>query len=65
VFVEEFVTKLERASGYAAIIEYAAHQAGDMTDTRADTTRLESRINYRPDSSMAEGIARMVKWFKA
>jgi UDP-glucuronate 4-epimerase len=65
VFVEELVAELERASGYAAIIEYAAHQAGDMTATGADTSRLESRINYRPDTSLPEGIARMVKWFKA
>ena len=65
VFVEEFVSLLENASGYKAIITTAVHQAGDMTATGADTTLLESRINYRPDTSLAEGIARMVKWFKA
>lgn len=61
----DFIHELERNLGREARKEFVGMQAGDVYQTWADTTRLQSDYGYTPTVSLEEGIARFVKWFKA
>ena len=61
----DFIHELERNLGREAWKEFVGMQAGDVYQTWADTTRLQSDYGYTPTVSLEEGIARFVKWFKA
>jgi UDP-glucuronate 4-epimerase len=39
-------------------------QPGDVFSTEADTTTLESFINFKPTISLKEGLGEFVKWYK-
>ena len=39
-------------------------QAGDVTQTYADTQRLEESVAYRPSTSIEKGVGRFVDWFR-
>jgi UDP-glucuronate 4-epimerase len=39
-------------------------QPGDVYQTNADTTRLESEMGYKPHWKLAEGIREFVEWYK-
>ncbi len=39
-------------------------QMGDVKATSADTKILEEWINYKPQTSVKEGISNFVKWYK-
>jgi UDP-glucuronate 4-epimerase len=38
-------------------------QNGDVYQTYADTTALEHDLNYRPKTSIAEGINMLYRWY--
>ncbi len=40
-------------------------QAGDVTATEADVTQLENAVGYRPATTIEDGIARFVEWYRA
>lgn len=58
-----FVETLEAALGRVAIKKYVAMQPGDVVETFADVSGLESEINYRPKIELEEGISRFVDWY--
>ncbi|MTB53158.1 NAD-dependent epimerase/dehydratase family protein [Lewinella sp. W8] len=60
----DFVETLERHLGKVAEKEYLGMQAGDVEKTFADTTALERDYGYRADTSLDEGIAAFVKWYR-
>jgi UDP-glucuronate 4-epimerase len=62
--VLEFVEILEDALGKKAIKELVGFQAGDVFSTEADTTHLESFINFKPTISLKEGLGEFVEWYK-
>ncbi|MPN56078.1 hypothetical protein SDC9_203764 [bioreactor metagenome] len=39
-------------------------QPGDVEVTYADTTKLEKAVNYKPSTSLSEGICSFVDWYK-
>jgi len=39
-------------------------QPGDVPATWADVSRLESAVGYRPNTSIEEGVARFVDWYR-
>ena len=39
-------------------------QPGDVKDTFADTSLLEEWINFRPTTSIENGIANFINWYK-
>jgi UDP-glucuronate 4-epimerase len=39
-------------------------QPGDMKDTFADVEDLVNDFGYKPETSVQEGIARFVNWYK-
>ena len=39
-------------------------QAGDVTDTSADTSHLEEWVNFKPNTSVRDGVRKFVDWYK-
>jgi UDP-glucuronate 4-epimerase len=39
-------------------------QPGDVPDTFADVSELSARVNYRPRTSVREGVRRFVDWYQ-
>jgi UDP-glucuronate 4-epimerase len=58
----EFIETLEQAMGKEAIKEYVEMQAGDVSTTFADITRLK-QLGYQPTTHLKEGIAKFVAWY--
>jgi UDP-glucuronate 4-epimerase len=60
----DFVRAIEKNLGKAAIIENLPLQAGDVPKTWADCSALEKDYAYRPDTTVEEGIANFVEWYR-
>ncbi|WP_231758418.1 NAD-dependent epimerase [Microbulbifer elongatus] len=60
----DYIDALEDALGKKAIREMLPMQAGDILDTHADTGKLEQAVNYRPDTSVREGVEKFVEWYR-
>ncbi len=64
VALMDFIGAIERASGREALKELLPMQPGDVYRTYADTSALERDFNYRPSTSLQEGIDRFCAWYK-
>ncbi|MDR0349507.1 MAG: NAD-dependent epimerase/dehydratase family protein, partial [Tannerella sp.] len=60
----DFISILENAIGQKAHLEKYPMQPGDIPVTYADTSKLNHIINYRPQTTLNEGIPVFVEWFK-
>jgi UDP-glucuronate 4-epimerase len=58
------VTVLEAALGRRAIVELAPLQAGDVLSTGADVDDLANAIDFRPTTTIEDGLHRFVAWFR-
>ncbi len=61
----EYVAAIEEAVGRKAIRENLPLQQGDVPDTWADVSELERATGYRPRTSVREGVARFVNWYRS
>ena len=50
--------------GKKAIKNMLPLQPGDVPDTYADTDDLTRDVGYKPDTSVEDGIARFVEWYR-
>ena len=55
---------LEAELGIAAVKDFLPMQPGDVPATFADIDDLERAVGYRPGTSIEEGIARFVAWYR-
>ena len=60
-----FIETLERAIGKRAIKRMMPLQAGDVLATHADVCNSERDFGFSPDTSLSEGLAKWVAWYKA
>lgn len=60
----DYIEALERALGRTAEKKFMDIQPGDVPATAADTSALQSWIQYKPNTSIAEGIYRFVEWYR-
>jgi len=60
----EFIETIESALDKKAVKEFKEMQPGDVYKTFADVSELERDFNYRPDTPLADGIARFVEWYQ-
>jgi UDP-glucuronate 4-epimerase len=60
----DFVEAIEAELGQKAIKNLMPLQAGDVPATFADVSPLEQAVGYRPKTSVKEGIAAFVKWYR-
>ena len=55
---------LERELGREAMKELLPMQPGDVHETYADITRISRDYGFRPTTSLEDGVAKFVRWFK-
>ena len=60
----KYVHALERSLGVVSEKNYLPMQNGDVRSTSADTSLLESWINFKPTTSVDEGVAKFVSWYR-
>jgi UDP-glucuronate 4-epimerase len=60
----EYIDALEKTLGKKAKINFLSLQPGDVPDTYANTDNLNKKFNYKPSTSVIEGVSRFVKWYK-
>ncbi|WP_219704269.1 NAD-dependent epimerase [Marinomonas lutimaris] len=60
----EFIEAVETACGKTAEKIYMDMQPGDVPKNYADTAQLEAAVGYKPSTSIQEGMARFVEWYK-
>lgn len=61
----DFIEEMEKAYGKKAEKIYLPMQPGDVYQTNADTSRLETEMGYKPHVSLQEGLTEFVKWYKS
>jgi UDP-glucuronate 4-epimerase len=64
VQLAEYVSTLERKLGIEAIKEYLPMQPGDVPATFADVDDLWRDVDFKPSTSIDEGIGNFVAWYR-
>jgi len=64
VALETFIATLEEKLGKKATKNYMEMQPGDVVRTYADVEDLEKDINFKPSTSISEGLEKFVDWYK-
>lgn len=59
-----YIEVLEKCLGRKARIDLLPMQDGDVPATSADTTALERDFGYRPQTTVEQGVARFVDWYR-
>lgn len=60
----DYIRALEKCLGRKARLDLLPMQDGDIEKTAADVTALKRDFDYVPTTSVAEGIAQFVAWYK-
>ncbi len=60
----DYIAALENALGKKAEIDLLPLQPGDVPDTYANVDDLVEQFHYKPATSIEEGIARFVAWYR-
>ena len=61
----DMIGALEDCLGKEAEKEFMPMQAGDVPATWADVDPLIERVDFKPETSIQDGIARFVEWYRA
>ncbi|WP_424930483.1 NAD-dependent epimerase [Amaricoccus tamworthensis] len=64
VHLGDFIAAIENALGKKAQKELLPLQPGDVPDTFADSSRLETATGYRPATPVSEGVPNLVEWYR-
>jgi len=64
VGVLDLLDALERALGKTAIKELVPMQPGDVVETHADVAALQEATGFHPATSVQDGVARFVAWYR-
>ncbi|MDE1186916.1 MAG: NAD-dependent epimerase [Pantoea sp.] len=59
-----YIEALESALGMEAKKNMMPLQPGDVLETSADTEALKKAINFRPQTSVREGVQQFVDWYR-
>lgn len=60
----EFIEAIEKSIGRKAEKNFMPLQAGDVPATWADVEDLWSQLGFKPKTSVNDGIAKFVEWYK-
>ena len=61
----EMVGLIEAALGKQAVLDRQPMQPGDVTITCADVSKARALLDYHPTTTVPDGIARFVEWYRA
>ncbi|MFN7165612.1 MAG: NAD-dependent epimerase/dehydratase family protein [Pannonibacter sp.] len=64
VQLTDYIAAIEAATGRKAIRNLLPMQPGDVPATWADTSLLEHLTGFRPATTVEEGVARFVEWYR-
>ena len=64
VHLSEYIEAIEEAVGVKAVKELLAMQPGDVPATEADVSSLEEWINFKPSTTIKEGVSEFVRWYR-
>jgi UDP-glucuronate 4-epimerase len=64
VALSDYVEAIETAVGKKAIRELLPLQPGDVPNTFADVSEITTSVGYRPRTSVREGVANFVQWYR-
>ncbi len=59
-----YIKSLEKSLKIKAKIQFLPIQPGDVPITSSDNTSLEKWINFKPNTTIEEGIDSFVRWYK-
>ncbi|MFF2483237.1 NAD-dependent epimerase [Paenibacillus sp. NPDC058071] len=59
-----FIRTIEKELGVQANIQYKPMQPGDVPATYANIDGLAEAVGFRPSTTIEEGIARFVRWYR-
>ena len=60
-----YISAIEAALGMKAQMNMMPTQAGDVRATAADVSRLSHDTGFSPNTSVEDGVARFVEWYRA
>ena len=60
----DYISALEQSLDKKAKINFLPLQLGDVPDTYANIDNLKTKFNYKPSTSIIEGVSNFVKWYK-
>ena len=55
---------IENELGIKATIDFKPMQPGDVKESFADINLSQQKLNYKPETSIDDGIPKLVKWYK-
>ena len=61
----DYINALESVLNKKAKINLLPLQPGDVPDTYANVENLNIRFNYKPSTSIIDGVSNFVKWYKS
>ncbi len=61
----EFIETIEEELGQKALKNFLPMQPGDVKATLADTSLLENWIDYKPSTSLKDGMNKFINWYKS
>lgn len=64
ISLSEYIEAIEDSVGVKAIKQFLPIQPGDVPVTAADTSLLEDWINFKPSTSIREGVSSFVQWYR-
>ncbi len=59
-----FIKVIEQNLHKKALIEYSDTPSGDVLKTYADSSALEEWIDYRPSTTIEEGLTKFIHWYQ-
>ncbi len=62
--LSDYINAIEDALGIKAKKSYLPMQPGDVPATFADCTNLSNYINYKPSTSIKDGVTSFISWYK-
>ncbi|MDZ4386029.1 MAG: NAD-dependent epimerase [Moraxellaceae bacterium] len=62
--LSRFIKAIETACGKEATKRMLSMQPGDVERTYADTSRLEEKVGYKPETEIEDGINQFVLWYR-
>tara|TARA_Y100001978_G_C23622561_1_gene399226 strand:+ start:61 stop:1083 length:1023 start_codon:yes stop_codon:yes gene_type:complete len=60
----DYISAIENSLGINAKKEFLPIQPGDVPSTYSDCSSLERYINYKPNTSIKEGVEEFINWYK-
>lgn len=60
----DYIETLERCLGRKAVKEFLPMQPGDVYQTYADVTDLMRDYDFKPDTTIAEGLGKFAAWYR-